>query len=39
MTVFAAAFVVYLVYLLRRPVSWLLIAGFIALALSPPVTP
>ena len=37
MTVFAAAFVVYLVYLLRRPVSWLLIAGFIALALSPPV--
>jgi hypothetical protein len=28
MTVFAAAFVVYLVYLLRRPMSWLLIAGF-----------
>jgi predicted PurR-regulated permease PerM len=37
MTVFAAAFVVYLVYLLRRPMSWLLIAAFIALALSPPV--
>jgi hypothetical protein len=28
MTLFAAAFVVYLVYLLRRPMSWLLIAGF-----------
>ena len=27
----------YLIYLLRRPITWLFIAGFIALALSPPV--
>jgi predicted PurR-regulated permease PerM len=37
MTVFAAALAVYLVYLLRRPIGWLLIAAFIALALSAPV--
>jgi predicted PurR-regulated permease PerM len=37
LTVFATALAVYLVYLLRRPISWLLIAGFIALALAPPV--
>jgi predicted PurR-regulated permease PerM len=35
--VFAAALVVYVAYLLRRPIAWLLIAAFIALALSPPV--
>ena len=34
---FAAALVVYAVYLLRRPITWLFIAAFIALALSPPV--
>jgi predicted PurR-regulated permease PerM len=27
----------YLIYLLRRPITWVLIAGFLALALSPPV--
>jgi predicted PurR-regulated permease PerM len=27
----------YIVYLLRRPITWVLIAGFIAVALSPPV--
>ena len=27
----------YLIYLLRRPITWLFIAMFIALALSPPV--
>lgn len=37
MTVFAAAFAVYVVYLLRRPLGWLLIAAFIALALATPV--
>lgn len=37
MIVFAAAFVAYVAYLLRRPIAWLLIAAFIALALSPPV--
>jgi predicted PurR-regulated permease PerM len=37
LTVFAAALVVYVMYLLRRPITWLLIAAFIALALSPPV--
>jgi predicted PurR-regulated permease PerM len=37
MTGFAAALVLYVVYLLRRPIAWLLIAAFIALALAPPV--
>ena len=37
MIVFASALVVYVAYLLRRPIAWLLIAAFIALALSPPV--
>jgi predicted PurR-regulated permease PerM len=37
MVVFAAALAVYVAYLLRRPIAWLLIAVFIALALSPPV--
>ena len=35
--VFAAALAIYVAYLLRRPIAWLLIAAFIALALSPPV--
>jgi predicted PurR-regulated permease PerM len=35
--VFAVALLVYVLYLLRRPIAWLLIAAFIALALSPPV--
>lgn len=37
LTVFAAALAVYVIYLLRRPITWLLVATFIALALSPPV--
>ena len=37
MIVFAAALVAYVVYLLRRPITWLFIAAFIALALAPPV--
>jgi predicted PurR-regulated permease PerM len=37
MIVFAAALAVYVAYLLRRPIAWLLIAAFLALALSPPV--
>jgi predicted PurR-regulated permease PerM len=37
MTVLAVVLAVYVVYLLRRPITWLLIATFIALALSPPV--
>jgi predicted PurR-regulated permease PerM len=36
--VFAVALLVYVLYLLRRPIAWLLIASFIALALSPPVS-
>jgi predicted PurR-regulated permease PerM len=35
--VVAVILCLYLVYLLRRPITWLFIAGFIALALSPPV--
>jgi predicted PurR-regulated permease PerM len=35
--VFAAALAAYVVYLLRRPITWLFIAIFIALALAPPV--
>jgi predicted PurR-regulated permease PerM len=37
LTVFAVVLAVYVIYLLRRPITWLLIATFIALALSPPV--
>jgi predicted PurR-regulated permease PerM len=37
LTVFAVVLAVYVVYLLRRPITWLLIATFIALALAPPV--
>jgi predicted PurR-regulated permease PerM len=37
LTVLAVVLAVYVVYLLRRPITWLLIATFIALALAPPV--
>jgi predicted PurR-regulated permease PerM len=37
LVVVAVAACLYLVYLLRRPVGWLLIAAFLAVALSPPV--
>jgi predicted PurR-regulated permease PerM len=33
----AVVLCLYLIYLLRRPITWLFIAGFVALALSPPV--
>ena len=33
----AVVLCLYLIYLLRKPISWVLIAGFIAVALSPPV--
>jgi predicted PurR-regulated permease PerM len=35
--VVAVILCLYLIYLLRRPISWVFIAGFIAIALSPPV--
>jgi predicted PurR-regulated permease PerM len=35
--VVAVVLCLYLIYLLRRPITWVFIAGFIALALSPPV--
>ncbi len=35
--VVAVILCLYLIYLLRRPITWLFIAGFVALALSPPV--
>jgi predicted PurR-regulated permease PerM len=38
LTVIACVFVLYLIYLLRRPLTWIFIAGFIAIALSGPVT-
>jgi predicted PurR-regulated permease PerM len=37
MTVVCVAIALYLLYLLRRPIGWLLIALFLAVALSPPV--
>jgi predicted PurR-regulated permease PerM len=37
MTVLAVVLAVYVIYLLRPPITWLLIATFIALALSPPI--
>jgi predicted PurR-regulated permease PerM len=37
LTVVAVLLALYVAYLLRRPIAWLLIAAFIALALSPPV--
>jgi predicted PurR-regulated permease PerM len=36
-TVIACVLVLYLIYLLRRPLTWIFIAGFIAIALSGPV--
>jgi predicted PurR-regulated permease PerM len=36
-TVVCVALALYLLYLLRKPISWILIAGFLAVALSPPV--
>jgi predicted PurR-regulated permease PerM len=37
LTVVCVAIALYLLYLLRKPISWLLIATFLAVALSPPV--
>ena len=37
LTVICVAIALYLVYLLRRPIGWLLISVFLAIALSPPV--
>jgi predicted PurR-regulated permease PerM len=37
LTVVCVAIALYLLYLLRKPISWLLIAAFLAVALSPPV--
>jgi predicted PurR-regulated permease PerM len=37
LTVVCVAISLYLLYLLRKPISWLLIAAFLAVALSPPV--
>jgi predicted PurR-regulated permease PerM len=37
LTVVCVAISLYLLYLLRKPISWILIAAFLAVALSPPV--
>ena len=37
LTVVAVVLVLYLLYLLRKPIAWIIIAGFIALAVSGPV--
>jgi predicted PurR-regulated permease PerM len=37
LTVVCVAIALYLLYLLRKPISWILIATFLAVALSPPV--
>jgi predicted PurR-regulated permease PerM len=37
LTVVCCALALYLLYLLRKPISWILIATFLAVALSPPV--
>jgi predicted PurR-regulated permease PerM len=37
LTVVCVALTLYLLYLLRKPISWILIAAFLAVALSPPV--
>ena len=37
LTVVCVAIALYLLFLLRKPISWLLIAAFLAVALSPPV--
>ena len=36
-TVVLSALVLYLIYLLRRPITWLVIAGFIAIAVAAPI--
>ncbi len=38
LTVVLVALALYLIYLLRRPLTWIFIAGFLAIALSGPVT-
>src|SRR5262249_44743077 len=38
MTVVAVVIALYLIFLLRRPLTWIFIAGFLAIALSGPVT-
>ena len=38
LTVIACVLALYLIYLLRRPLTWIFIAGFIAIALSGPST-
>lgn len=37
LVVLGAALVLYLIYLLRRPIGWIIVAGFIAIALTGPV--
>ena len=37
LTVVACVLALYLIYLLRKPLTWIFIAGFIAIALSGPV--
>ena len=37
LTVVCVAILLYLIYLLRKPISWILIASFLAVALSRPV--
>ena len=37
LTVVCVVISLYLIYLLRKPISWILIAAFLAVALSPPV--
>ena len=37
LTVIACVLALYVIYLLRRPLTWIFIAGFIAIALSGPV--
>ena len=37
LTVVCVVISLYLLYLLRKPISWILIASFLAVALSPPV--
>ncbi len=38
LTVIACVLALYLIYLLRKPLTWIFIAGFIAIALSGPVS-
>jgi predicted PurR-regulated permease PerM len=37
LTVLAVVFVLWLVYMLRKPIAWIIVAGFLAIALSGPV--